>query len=113
MGQATIIYERTVTVEGENGPEQHVVPVAMTHWPPTTYLVKLDPPLERYNPEDGQLLDQHEYIALTCKDSEPRASYVFPATAEGDFVDDTMLPMRTRDYGLPHSVLTQLGYTLT
>jgi hypothetical protein len=114
MAEATIIYERTETrVVGENGEtEDVVVTVNMAGWPPTTWLVHLDPPLERFSSETGELLDQHEYVALTCKDSEPRAAYLFPATEAGEFVDMTMTPMRTRDYGLPHSVLSQLGYTV-
>jgi|JI10StandDraft_1071094.scaffolds.fasta_scaffold3498971_1 hypothetical protein len=84
--------------------------VPMSGWPPTTYLVWLDTPLQRFNPEDGTLLDEHNYIALCCKDSEPRECYVFPSTETGGFVDLTMIPMRRRDYGLPQSVLAQLGY---
>jgi hypothetical protein len=116
MPNATIVYERTVTVtvETEAGPteQEQVITVDMANWPPTTWLVHLDEPLVRFDPETGAQTG-FDYVALTCKDSEPRAAYVFPSDAEGNFVDPTMTPMRTRDYGLPHSVLAQLGFTVT
>lgn len=84
----------------------------MSAWPPTTYLVQLDEPLKRYDPETGEP-EEFEYVALTVQEAEPRQSYIFPANADGGFVDGQMIPMRRRDYGLPHSILMQLGYTLT
>lgn len=87
--------------------------VSMTGWPPTTYLVHLSEPLPRFNTETGELSGEHHWVALTCKDSEPKAAYLFPSTETGGFVDHTMVPMRTRDFALPHAVLAQLGYTLT
>jgi hypothetical protein len=102
--EAQIVYERT---DGDR-----VVAVTMTDWPPTTWLLHLDEPMKRFDPETGEATE-YDYVALTCKDSEPRAAYVFPSTAAGEFVDASMTPMRTRDYGLPHSVMAQLGYAVT
>lgn len=110
MANATIIYERTITPE-EGDP--YVVAVDMTAWPPTSWLVQLDPPLRRYNPEDGTLNGEYDFVVVTCQDATPRASYVFPSNAEGGFVDPTMRPMRTRDYGTPAAVLAQIGYDVT
>lgn len=84
----------------------------MSGWPPTSYHVKLEEPLRRYNAETGEPED-YEYIALTVQEADPKQAYVFPTDAEGKFVDDQMIPMRRKDYALPHVVLIQLGYTLT
>ena len=86
--------------------------VNMQAWPSTTYLVELDEPISRFDPETGELVGSYTFVALCCKDSEPKAAYVFPSTEAGGFVDSTMQPMRTRDYALPQGVLSQLGYTL-
>ena len=85
----------------------------MTAWPPTTYLVQLDQPLRRFNPEDGTLLDEHTYIAVCCKSSEPREVHVFPATSEGGFVDSSMTPIRRRDYATIEQALQGLGYEVS
>lgn len=108
MATATIIYERTITVDEE----EQVIAVDMTGWPPTTWLVALDPPLKRFDPETGEPTE-YGHIALTCQEAEPRGAYVFPSDETGGFVDPTMSPMRTRDYGLPQAVLAQLGYSVT
>lgn len=86
--------------------------VNMRGWPPTTYLVQLSEPLARFDPETGEPAGAFEYVALCCKDSNPKAAYLFPSTETGSFVDQSMIPMRTRDFALPHAVLAQLGYTL-
>ena len=83
----------------------------MDAWPPTTYLVHLDEAMVRYNAETGEP-EYFEWIALCCKSSEPKEAYVFPTDESGHFVDTSMIPMRRKDFGLPHSVLMQLGYTL-
>jgi len=84
----------------------------MKGWPPKTYLVKLSEPMRRFDPETGEPED-FEFVALCCKESDPKAAYVFPSTEDGRFVDHSMIPIRTRDFGLPGSVLAQLDYTLT
>ena len=84
----------------------------MIGWPPKTYLIELDEPMVRYDPETGEP-ESFTWIALCCKDSEPKESYVFPTDENGHHVDPSLTPMRKRDYGLPHAVLSQLGYTLT
>lgn len=96
MADATIIYD-----------------ITMTAWPPTTYLVHLSEPLKRFDPETGDPAGEYDYVAVCCKDSVPKAAHIFPSTETGDFVDSTMTPLRTRDFGVLHSVLKQLGYTPT
>lgn len=110
MADATIKTTAQVWSEAEDA--YITIDIDMSGWPPTTYLVQLSDPLRRFDPETGELAGEHEFIALCCKDSRPQAAYVFPSTETGGFVDPTMVPMRTRDYGLPHAVLAQLGYTL-
>lgn len=84
----------------------------MVGWPPKTYLIQLETPMTRFDPETG---DQtfYEWIALTCKESDPKEAYVFPSNENGEFVDPSMTPIRRREFGLPHAVLLNLGYTLT
>jgi len=109
VAEATIIYERTITDDEGN---ESVIPVDMTGWPPTTWLVRLDTPLKRFDPETGDATE-YDHIALTIQDANPRASFVFPSNAEGGFVDPSMQPMRTRDYGTRDAVLGMLGYSVT
>lgn len=86
--------------------------VSMAHWPPTTWLVELAPPLRRYNPETGAPVD-HTHVAVCTKDSNPRAATVYASDAEGGFPDPTLTALSTYDYATLPGVLSQMGYAVT
>jgi hypothetical protein len=87
--------------------------VDMQAWPTRTWLVELEEPIKRFSVETGELQDEFAFVAVNCKESIPVGAYVFPSTETGGFVDEYMVPLRTSDVGLLHSVLIQLGYTPT
>lgn len=96
MPTATIVYEQT-----------------MTHWPPESTLVKLDPPLKRFDPVTGKPV-LHQYIAVqrqsTIFGAHEDATFLFPSDEEGGFVQEHMSPLEKRDAGMLHSVLKAMGY---
>jgi hypothetical protein len=92
--------------------EALILETPMLHWMPTTYLVALEEPLKQFSPEDGSLIAEHDYIAVSCKVSNPQEAYVFPSDENGGIVDPTLTPIRRRPYAPVETILTDLGYTL-
>ena len=97
MGSATIRYEQE-----------------MGHWPPVCKLVKLDPPIKRFDVETGEPVE-YDWVALQIREEpyfhgDAKGATIFAATENGDFVHEHMIPLGKAEYGAIHNVLKQLGY---
>lgn len=88
----------------------------MSHWPPESTLVRLDPPLKRFDQVTGDPV-LYEYVAVQRQSktfgAPEDATFIFPSDAEGGFVQEFMTPIEKRDPGLIHSALKALGYDVT
>lgn len=90
--------------------------VDMVGWPRKTYLVLLDEPLNRFDPETG-IAEPFSYIALNIGEDGngtlAEKAYIFPSNEKGEFVDTSMVPMRKLpNSSFPHTILGALGYTV-
>lgn len=96
MGKATIQYD-----------------AVMAHWPTESTLVKLEPPLVRYDVKTGKkVLYNHVAVHIRARAAYPdnHGVDIFAATETGDPVHPTMMPLDSFDYAVLHSILKQMGY---
>jgi hypothetical protein len=86
----------------------------MTHWPPHTVLVYLDQRIHYYDRETGEQLCT-KYIAVNSRHPDIHCADqarvdIFPCDADGNFVEDTMMPIRKVPFTRISKVLGDLGF---
>lgn len=86
----------------------------MNHWHPHTVLVHLDTPLTYYDRETGEQLST-TYVAVNSRHPKIHSADharidVFPCDATGNFVEDTLVPIRKLAFQRISSALQQLGF---
>ena len=75
-----------------------ILDMDMSHWPPTTVLVKLDSPFRGY-----------EYLGVSCMDMPgARRTEILPAGESGEYVD--MMALWVGALMTPAGALAEIGY---
>jgi hypothetical protein len=91
--------------------------VSTTHWPPTAYLVHLDPPLRRFDIQTGEPWDI-PYVIVQMQSqrlgADEDAVHLFPSTKDAGFQQEHMVSIGK----LPTArnidrVLEAMGYEVT
>jgi hypothetical protein len=90
-----------------------ILDTSMQHWPPTTTLVSLSPPLQRFTPRGERV--SYGYVAIHIQSIAQSASedivFIYPSNAEGGFEQRIMQPIDNIDHGTLDDVIRELGYT--
>ncbi|OHU48098.1 hypothetical protein [Mycobacteroides chelonae] len=93
-----------------------IVDINLDHWHQPSHLLHLQPPLTRFNPEDGSPIS-HEYVIAHVKGSESHFAGtgidLFPTNEHAEFVNPTMATIGGTTEETPLAqYLETLGYQL-
>lgn len=93
-----------------------VVKRKMDHWPPHTVLVVLDEPIPYYDRESGEK-QQCRYVAVNSRHPDIHSADharvdVYPCDEDGNFVEDTMVPIRRWKFDRISNALSSHGFNV-